>query len=813
MEHNSISTLNEKEPRPPSGLSAAGTGRSEGLAPHHWDSLVAVSGIAPQVVLSRGYRTITAPQELRALGFSPKQCKDGPGLLLPLHAPDGSQPFVVYRPDHPRIKLGERQPDGTRKQKEIKYELPTGGGVRLDCPPLCHSQLGDPTIVLYVTEGQKKADALASRGACAVALLGVWSFKGANDLGGVTLLADFDYIALKGRDVRIVFDSDLMFKREVRAALARLTEHLQRKGAHVGTIYLPPGAQGEKTGVDDYLLTHSLADLEALAEGPRPALRVAAPKVRLLDAAPDALRRPLALIGGQAYVATWLWAEETRTEALNRAGEVVKLDPPQITTARRLFVVRSDGRVFGEGGDASLEELGLEVWLPEQPPDSHLWFAPGVKRYRAGQRPQPAEVFRRVTGVVDRFMDFGRSLAPQDIMAELVACWAIGTYFLDAFNVVGYLWPNGDRGVGKTHLLATICGMAYLGMVIQAGGSYASLRDLADYGATLAFDDAEVVADLKRGDPDKRTLLLAGNRRGSVATVKEQTNDKTWRTRYIHTFCPRLFSAIRLPDPVLASRTIVIPLVRTADRYKANADPLDYSLWPHDRRELIDDLWALALANLAQMPHFDSEAAARARLSGRDLEPWRMILAVALWLEGHGAEGLFSRMEDISFGYQSERTDLEVTDLTRLAVRALLDLDQEQGGRDNLTFTTATLTERINSLATEEELGGDEGVFTNSKRVGRTLRRLRLQKAPYLGGARGWVISIDELEGLARAYGFSTSNTEDPPPTLASNERNARNASTPSFLASKSLLASAGEGSHQQDNNIEDATDLREVII
>jgi peptidoglycan/xylan/chitin deacetylase (PgdA/CDA1 family) len=92
-------------------------------------------------------------------------------------------------------------------------------------------------IPLWLTEGQKKADSLASRGACAIALLGVWNFKGKNDFGGVTFLADFDHVAWNGRDVRIVFDNDMMRKPSVRKALERLTEHLQRKGATVSAVY------------------------------------------------------------------------------------------------------------------------------------------------------------------------------------------------------------------------------------------------------------------------------------------------------------------------------------------------------------------------------------------------------------------------------------------------------------------------------------------------------------------------------------------------------------------------------------------------
>ena len=126
--------------------------------------------------------------------------------------------------------------------------------------------------------------------------------------------------------------------------------------------------------------------------------------------------------------------------------------------------------------------------------------------------------------------------------------------------------------------------------MILAGATYATLRDLADYGATLAFDEAERIMDRRHGDPEKQGLLLAGNRRGSTVPVKELTGSKTWRTRHINTFCPRLFSAIRLPNEVLMSRTITIPLLRSTDDEPANRDPLDHEIWPYDRRELINDL-------------------------------------------------------------------------------------------------------------------------------------------------------------------------------------------------------------------------------
>jgi len=126
--------------------------------------------------------------------------------------------------------------------------------------------LGNPKIPLWITEGSKKADALASHGACAVSVTGVWGFKGKNEFGATPFLADWEYVALKDRLVYLAFDSDIITKEPVRKALEHLGEHLRRKDASVRVVRLPQ-LQGEsKTGIDDFLLKHSLEEAEKLAD-------------------------------------------------------------------------------------------------------------------------------------------------------------------------------------------------------------------------------------------------------------------------------------------------------------------------------------------------------------------------------------------------------------------------------------------------------------------------------------------------------------------------------------------------------------------
>ncbi len=73
---------------------------------------------------------------------------------------------------------------------------------------------------------------------------------------GKVALPAFESIALNSRRVVIAFDSDAFTKEGVHGAMARLGDFLAHRGAEVQYLYLPHGANGAKTGVDDYLVAH-----------------------------------------------------------------------------------------------------------------------------------------------------------------------------------------------------------------------------------------------------------------------------------------------------------------------------------------------------------------------------------------------------------------------------------------------------------------------------------------------------------------------------------------------------------------------------
>lgn len=223
-------------------------------------------GISDDVIKERGYRSALGKTPLREAGFSRAQQR-APGILIPIYGADGSIIGHQYRPDHPR--------EDSKRGRVIKYENLLGSSHRFDVPPRCRGQLGDPSVPIFFTEGVKKADSLATQGACVVNLGSVTGFKGKNPLGGTTILADFDYLALTGRDSYVVYDSDVSTNPQVRRFQDRLLEHLKRKGSNSKATYLPPGPDGEKVGVDDYLNQgHTIDDLISLALAPEEVRRI-----------------------------------------------------------------------------------------------------------------------------------------------------------------------------------------------------------------------------------------------------------------------------------------------------------------------------------------------------------------------------------------------------------------------------------------------------------------------------------------------------------------------------------------------------------
>lgn len=231
--------LDGSEP-PPESNGDAGV---EKLRPEHREQLRR-SGLTDETITLAGFQSVSG-LEATTHGFPAWS-----GLLIPY---PGYPDYVRLRPDDPPKDENGSAP---------KYLSPKESRNHLYIPPGVEQCLQDKSKALLITEGEKKALKSTQDGFPTLGLSGVWNWK--TKAEGV--LPELKAIKWKGRKVFVVFDSDLRTNSEVQAAQRGLVKELENSGATVRVVSLPSSPNGEKVGLDDYLVAHSPSDLRALLD-------------------------------------------------------------------------------------------------------------------------------------------------------------------------------------------------------------------------------------------------------------------------------------------------------------------------------------------------------------------------------------------------------------------------------------------------------------------------------------------------------------------------------------------------------------------
>lgn len=235
------------------------------VLPQHQE-LLEDSAIAIDVAEARKYVSVDTKDALVKRGFP--RWVNVPGLLIPIWPIDGSEPTAQYRSDRPSMR-----PDG----QAAKYVNRSGGEVCLDVNPIQRDMI-QGTCPIVITEGSRKVDAGISvygDDILFIGLLGVdcWG-RVPTDSKGEPIpdlpkvpLADWKRIPLAGREICIIFDSDVSRKHHVQRAIQGLIAFLVAQGALTTVSLLPEGPEGGKVGLDDYLATGGRIELLEKLDG------------------------------------------------------------------------------------------------------------------------------------------------------------------------------------------------------------------------------------------------------------------------------------------------------------------------------------------------------------------------------------------------------------------------------------------------------------------------------------------------------------------------------------------------------------------
>ncbi len=224
---------------------------------HHFAELQR-SGVTIETIKAANIYSEADSTKLAALLNWTKYRKNmGAAIVYPYRDDQGRNGFCRIKPDRPRVD---------RNKKPIKYEQPKGHPLEIYLPPSVAEMFTDATKALAITEGEKKALALTQHGIAAIGLPGVYGFSPKNKM---TLLPTLQRVNWNGRNVKIIFDSDVTTNPDVAQGESRLFALLQKQGAIVRCVRLPDGppdvsGKPTKIGVDDFIVANGLDALYAL---------------------------------------------------------------------------------------------------------------------------------------------------------------------------------------------------------------------------------------------------------------------------------------------------------------------------------------------------------------------------------------------------------------------------------------------------------------------------------------------------------------------------------------------------------------------
>jgi hypothetical protein len=235
---------------------------------------------------------------------------DGPGLYIGY---PGNGAFVI-RPDTPPAN-------------GPKYLHPKGEPNHLFVPPgfdLTQAQ------EIWITEGELKSLSGFLQGLSIVALGGVWSWRtsgpeaellaeGEKPKDEEALLPELAQVEWGGKKINLLYDSDIVPGHKAYDAFPRLAEQLYRLGAEeVRILSLPSVAQGQKTGLDDFILARgpeqALQDLQAMKSRREPYLPIRsggpvyAERLIKSESLEDKQKAVVAYLGakGEVFALDWL---------------------------------------------------------------------------------------------------------------------------------------------------------------------------------------------------------------------------------------------------------------------------------------------------------------------------------------------------------------------------------------------------------------------------------------------------------------------------------------------------------------------------
>ncbi len=278
----------------------------------------------------------------------------------------------------------------------------------------------------------------------------------------------------------------------------------------------------------------------------------------------------------------------------------------------------------------------------------HGELGEGVTRQAILQNPTGVfdyDTFLAIKAAADYFIEFTR-----DKYLFLIPLWIMQSYLLPIFHAISFLSLSGTKISGKSKVIDFLSMLCFNAETTMNTSPSALFRIVEQNMACVCIDEGEKLTGLET-DPDLRLLLNACYKATGTVT---RTNKDTHKVERFHVFAPVAIAAINPLEPTLLSRCISIVMLKTIS-VKGRLTISEHSYdWQSLRNRLYRFLFNAAVH--VEKIYLETDFSF---LNCRDLEKWKPILAIAMYLDGlAGNTDIFSQIKILAEDYQDEQDAL-----------------------------------------------------------------------------------------------------------------------------------------------------------
>ncbi|MCB9229981.1 MAG: DUF3854 domain-containing protein [Deltaproteobacteria bacterium] len=221
------------------------------MSAEQYTNMLSESGISEQSAREYELSYLSPEEADAACGYKEA------GLFFPYYNLKGCRTGGRLKPEK---KEGEE-----KKKNRARYLQARGSSLHLYFSRERIPQILNPDETLYITEGEKKAIRLGQDlGAPVISFPGCWNWKTSGKDG---LAGEWEKVPLKDRNVIFIPDSDFFLNPKVREGGKAFCQALFNRGARVSITDIRD-EDGERQGVDDFLLKHGTEELKNRMDSP-----------------------------------------------------------------------------------------------------------------------------------------------------------------------------------------------------------------------------------------------------------------------------------------------------------------------------------------------------------------------------------------------------------------------------------------------------------------------------------------------------------------------------------------------------------------